>query len=150
MMEQTRRWFLSLLLRLSSIALIGAVLYPIIRYLSPPEVPEAATNQVDAGKTNDPEFLDKQFKIIRFGKDPVIVIKVAEEDFRAFSAVCTHLSCIVNFRKDRRLIWCYCHNGIYDLNGKNIGGPPPRPLTPYTVVLDTSGGEPADVIVRRA
>ncbi|MBI2884427.1 MAG: Rieske 2Fe-2S domain-containing protein, partial [Candidatus Methylomirabilis oxyfera] len=47
---------------------------------------------------------------------------------RAFSAVCTHLQCTVQYREDRQDIWCACHNGVYDLNGKNISGPPPRPL----------------------
>jgi Rieske Fe-S protein len=32
------------------------------------------------------------------------------------------------------VIWCACHNGKYDLNGKNISGPPPRPLTEYNVI----------------
>lgn len=35
-----------------------------------------------------------------------------------------------NWRQD---IWCACHNGVYDLNGKNISCPPPRPLEPFKV-----------------
>jgi cytochrome b6-f complex iron-sulfur subunit len=30
-------------------------------------------------------------------------------------------------------IWCACHNGVYDLSGKNVSGPPPRPLEAYDV-----------------
>ncbi|HET8580537.1 MAG TPA: Rieske 2Fe-2S domain-containing protein, partial [Nitrospiraceae bacterium] len=52
---------------------------------------------------------------------------------RAFSAVCTHLACTVQYRPDLIHIWCACHNGHYDLNGINIAGPPPRPLEPYVV-----------------
>ena len=54
-------------------------------------------------------------------------------DFRAFSAVCTHLDCIVQYRKDLKQIWCACHNGHYDLRGVNIAGPPPRPLEEFNV-----------------
>jgi Rieske Fe-S protein len=54
-------------------------------------------------------------------------------ELRAFSAVCTHLSCIVQYRPDLTQIWCACHNGHYDLNGKNIAGPPPKPLEEYAV-----------------
>ncbi len=90
---------------------------------------------MDAGFSTDPELLEQGFKIVRFGTEPVIVLRVGDDDYRAFSATCTHLDCIVDYRKDKRLIWCWCHNGIYDLSGKNIGGPPPRPLTPFEVRL---------------
>ena len=54
---------------------------------------------------------------------------------KAFSAVCTHLDCIVQYRPEMKGIWCACHNGQYDLNGQNTGGPPPRPLEEYAVNL---------------
>lgn len=66
------------------------------------------------------------FKILRFGLEPVILIRVAEGDFRAFSVTCTHLACIVTYRPELKLNWCCCHDGIYYSNGKNIGGPPPE------------------------
>jgi cytochrome b6-f complex iron-sulfur subunit len=130
--------------------LIAAVVYPVIRFVSPPDVAEAATDQVEAGRIDDPEFRDKGFKIIRFGVAPVIVIRVADDDVRAFSATCTHLACIVEYQKDQSRIWCNCHNGEYDLHGKNVGGPPPKPLTPYTVHLVRRGDTPATVVVSRA
>ncbi|MDP2471857.1 MAG: Rieske 2Fe-2S domain-containing protein, partial [Candidatus Palauibacterales bacterium] len=49
------------------------------------------------------------------------------------SAVCTHLSCTVQYREDLRQIWCACHNGHFDLNGRNVQGPPPRPLDAFDV-----------------
>ena len=51
----------------------------------------------------------------------------------AFSAVCTHLNCTVQYRPDLSQIWCACHNGHFDLNGKNVEGPPPRPLEAFAV-----------------
>ena len=53
-----RRGFLSWLLGISVSGLFAAVVYPVARFLSPPRVPEATTNQVEAGSTNDPELLD--------------------------------------------------------------------------------------------
>jgi Rieske Fe-S protein len=80
----------------------------------------------------------------------VILIRVSETDYRAFSATCTHLQCIVTFRRSRQLIWCYCHNGVYDLKGRNIAGPPPKPLTPYVVHLLTGGpGQPQKLVVSK-
>ncbi|MGW8181222.1 MAG: Rieske 2Fe-2S domain-containing protein, partial [bacterium] len=97
-----RRKLLNWMLGTSVIGLLGSIFYPIFRYVSPPEVPEATTNQIEAGPTNDPELLEKGFKIIRFGSDPVILVRVAEDDYRAFAATCTHLDCIVEYQKDKK------------------------------------------------
>lgn len=142
-----RRRFLKWFLGTSIGALLASIAYPVIRFLTPPQVLEPSTREVEAGTIQDPEYLGKDFKIIRFGLDPVIVIRLSETDVRAFSAVCTHLACIVTYRKEKGLIWCYCHDGVYDLNGKNIGGPPPRPLAPYKVNIVTSGSSQAGTIV---
>ncbi len=147
---QGRRDFLDRLLRTSFGALLVAVLYPVLRFLNPPRIQEAAIDEVDAGPENDPALLDKGFKIVRFGGEPVILIRVAAGDFRAFSAVCTHLQCIVEFRRERKVIWCNCQNGVFDLNGRNIAGPPPRPLARF-VVHRAPGrdGGPASLIVSK-
>ncbi len=131
-------------------ALFASVAYPLARFVSPPDVPESTTNRVDAGPISDPDLLEKGFKILRFGNEPVILIKAGEGDYRAFSATCTHLQCIVEFRKPLHVIWCNCHNGEYDLNGRNIAGPPPRPLTPFAVHVVERAGQPANLIVERA
>ena len=97
--DKPRRRFLSWFLGTSTGALLAAVFYPVLRFVSPPEIPEAATNQIEAGFTNDPELIDKGYKIVRFGAEPVILIKVNEGDFRAFAATCTHLDCIVEYHR---------------------------------------------------
>jgi cytochrome b6-f complex iron-sulfur subunit len=122
----------------------GSVLYPISRYLVPPDVPEAAPQSVVAGKAAD--IPANTGKIIAFGTTPVIVVRTAAGELRAFSATCTHLSCTVQYRSDIERIWCACHNGHYDLTGRNVEGPPPRPLDRFDVAL--KGDEV--VIVRRA
>ena len=146
-----RRRFLNWFLGTSAGALFASIAYPVARFVSPPRVPEASTNQVDAGLVNDPLFQEKGFKIIRFGAEPVIVVKVGDADFRAFSATCTHLDCVVEFQKPESRIWCNCHAGQYDLTGRNVAGPPPRPLTPYKVDLVAgTGGNPGSVVVSKA
>lgn len=149
MADRLRRTFIHWALGLSAGSLVAAIAYPIAKFLTPPEIPEPQTAEVDAGAVTDPDFVEKRFKIIRFGPEPVIVIRVSDADYRAFSAVCTHLACIVDFPKEKNLIWCWCHDGIYDLTGKNIGGPPSRPLAPYAVALATSDGGTQRVIVRK-
>lgn len=127
----SRRRFLDYLLGLSVITTLGSILYPIIRFMSPPQVVEATENSVVAGKIN--ELAVNSGKIFKFGNKPGILVHTQSGEFKAFSAVCTHLDCIVQYSSDEKQIWCACHNGRYNLNGKNIDGPPPRPLEEYTV-----------------
>jgi cytochrome b6-f complex iron-sulfur subunit len=131
-------------------ALLAAIVYPVVRFLTPPEVETASTNEVDAGATNDPEFVAKGFKIVRFGSEPVIVVRVSDADFRAFSAVCTHLACIVEYRRANHVIGCNCHNAQFDLRGQVVGGPPPKPLPPLSVHLVAGAGGSRQVIVSRS
>jgi Rieske Fe-S protein len=70
---------------------------------------------------------------VPFGAKPAIVIREASGELKALSATCTHLSCTVQYRGDMSQIWCACHNGRYDLTGKNVAGPPPRPLEAFDV-----------------
>jgi cytochrome b6-f complex iron-sulfur subunit len=130
-------------------ALLASIVYPIVRYITPPRISEASTNEVEAGPVSDLAFREKGFKIVRFGADPVIVIRTGEEKFVAYSATCTHLDCIVGFQKDRNRIWCNCHGGSYDLQGRNVGGPPPKPLTPYKVNVVASASGPSTVVVSK-
>lgn len=149
--DTSRRRFLNWFLGTSSGALLVSIFYPVLRFISPPEVPEASTNQVEAGATNDPELLENGYKIIRFGVEPVILVRVADGDFRAFAGTCTHLDCIVEFQKDEKRLWCNCHNGEYNLRGQQVAGPPPKPLEPFQVDLVYKGaGEPQSIVVSRA
>lgn len=144
-----RRRLINWFLGTSFGALLVSVFYPVVRYVTPPRVAEATANEVEAGEANDPELREKGFKIVRFGADPVIVVRTADEKFYAFSATCTHLDCIVGFQKEQNRIWCNCHGGAYDLTGRNVAGPPPRPLTPFKVNLVARGSGPATIIVSK-
>ncbi len=99
--------------------------------MNPPAIPEAAVNEVSAGKVQDLKV--NAGKIVKFGSRPALLIRTGESEFRAFSAICTHLNCTVQYQDARREIWCACHNGLYDLNGKVVSGPPPAPLEEYAV-----------------
>jgi len=151
MTDATRRRVLNWLLNSSFGALAAAVFYPVARFVSPPEMPEADTNLVEAGLSNDPELVDKGFKILRFGNDPVILLRSKDSEYRAFAATCTHLDCIVEFHRDENRIWCNCHNGAYDLQGQVLSGPPPKPLQAFRVdLVDNGPGQPSAIVVSRA
>ncbi len=146
----TRRRFIDWFLGTAVGALLLSIVYPVVRFISPPRVPEATTREVEAGSSNDPELMQKGYKIVRFGADPIIVIRLSESDIRAFTATCTHLDCIVEFQKAKDRIYCNCHGGEYDLTGRNVSGPPPRPLEPLQVKLVAgSSGAGRTIVVSR-
>ena len=129
--ELSRRKILTWILGGGLVAWLGSIFFPVLRYLQPPEVPEAVVNSVKAATVDD--MAESSGKIFKFGSKPGILIKTPTGELRAFTAICTHLDCTVQYRDDLEHIWCACHNGHYDLTGRNISGPPPRPLEEYEV-----------------
>lgn len=132
-MQQQKRDFLKVFLGGGLLAWIAAVLYPVFAYMKPPKQAEVEVMSVKVGKAD--AIAKDSGTIVKFGSKPVILVRTAEGDFHAFSATCTHLDCTVQYRKDMGVIWCACHNGKYDLTGRNIAGPPPRPLDEFRVVV---------------
>jgi len=131
--SQSKRNFLKYVLSGGLVAWAASVVYPLLAYLNPPKQAEVEVNSVKAGKIGEIE--KDSGTIVRFGNKPVILVRTASGEMRAFSATCTHLDCTVQYQKDMGVIWCACHNGKYDLNGRNVSGPPPRPLDEFKVIL---------------
>ncbi len=136
-----RRW-VNFLLGGGLAASVVSFLYPAIRYIIPPLVAESTSRSVVAAKVA--ELKNNAGKIFKFGSKPALLVRTTDGNYRAYSAVCTHLNCTVQYRDDLHQIWCACHNGLYDLEGRNVSGPPPRPLETFEVHVQ---GE--DVVVTR-
>ncbi len=72
--------------------------------------------------------------------DPCLLIRTEDGELYAYSQKCTHLSCAVVPRIEDDVIHCPCHEGYFDLRtGRNIAGPPPRPLP--AIQLEVQGDE---------
>ena len=54
-------------------------------------------------------------------------------------ATCTHFDCTVNYVEDENRIFCACHEGYFDLDGRVVDGPPPEPLRPFYSKLGDDG-----------
>ena len=129
--DPLRRRVLQVFLGGGILASIVSFLYPVARYLAPPAEVDLGADSVLAGTVHD--LKPNSYKIFRFGSKPALLVRTIKGDYKAMSATCTHLSCTVQYKPDSQQVWCACHNGLYDLNGRNIGGPPPRPLDLYSV-----------------
>jgi cytochrome b6-f complex iron-sulfur subunit len=127
-----RRRFLKLLTSILGLSALGALLYPLIRFLSPIEAAVAAkkisipAKEIPVGATKD--------LLIR--GVPSIIIHLSDKGFIALSRVCTHLGCLVNYNKEKQILICPCHAGTYDLEGNVLSGPPPKPLPRFPVMAE--------------
>lgn len=141
MTSSTRRDFISRALY-AVLALLGlGFLIPAIRVLMPAEhgekktvfFPLIAEDEVPRNGVKRAELVYTSGG--REMKARVFLVS-SLEGLTAFSATCTHLGCLVSYRKNRREFVCPCHGGRYDLTGRNIAGPPPVPLTRLPVKLN--------------
>jgi cytochrome b6-f complex iron-sulfur subunit len=132
-----RRW-IDALLGTSFVAWAAAVVYPVLRYLTPLRNAGGA-NKVTLTDAQKQEIASNGFLIVRLGTDRVLVLKDRSQKLRALSAKCTHEGCTVQFVPADSIVWCACHNGKFSLDGRVISGPPPRPLVAFNVEGDLKG-----------
>jgi Rieske Fe-S protein len=72
--------------------------------------------------------------------DMCILVRPEQDVLVAYSQKCTHLSCAVIPKPEKGIIYCPCHNGIFDLKtGGVLAGPPPRPLP--RILLEVRGDD---------
>jgi Rieske Fe-S protein len=68
-----------------------------------------------------------------FMNEKVVVTQPAKGEFRAFSAVCTHVGCVCN-KVANGTIDCPCHGSEFKItDGAVVTGPAPAPLPPRTI-----------------
>jgi cytochrome b6-f complex iron-sulfur subunit len=139
----TRRRLLDSVLGAGFVSTLAAIVYPVWRYLIPPVSGEPSTQSVVAGQAG--QVKPNSGLIFKFGSKPGLLVRTTDGELKAFSAVCTHLDCTVQFKSDTSQIWCACHNGMYDLQGNVVSGPPPRPLE--RLVVNQRGDE---IVVSRS
>ena len=123
----SRRHFLDIVLGASFLGWVVSIAYPVIRYLKP--LPQT-------GPTG-PTHLTRD-EASKLEQNKLVIVPVSGQ--HAFSAKCTHEGCTVTFLPGQSVIWCPCHDGRFDLNGRVLSGPPPRPLTEYLAQRQPDGG----------
>jgi cytochrome b6-f complex iron-sulfur subunit len=125
------------------LAYVGAISYPIYRYLAAPthhagELEAGAVHELQLTAADLPEV--GTGLVFRFGKRPALLIRHGETDYVCLDAVCTHMGCTVKYQPEKERIHCACHGGTFDpRTGANVRGPPPRPLPRYEVEVRSDG-----------
>jgi cytochrome b6-f complex iron-sulfur subunit len=134
----SRRRFIKWVLGFSVTSIAAMVITPIVSFLVPAkQETTGAGARVLAGTTTD--IPSGTGKVVAMGSSPVIVINTdsTPSGVKAYSAVCTHLGCIVGYDSTTRVIVCPCHDGHFNpANGAVISGPPPAPLKTIDVAVE--------------
>ena len=134
----TRRHFIDVLLGASALGWLASIIYPVIRYLKP--LPQTGLGgPTHLTRVESSKLEQKQFVIVPVSGERVIVIQT-QDQVCALSAKCTHEGCTVTYLPGQSVIWCPCHDGRFDLRGRVLSGPPPRPLPQFAVNRQPDGG----------
>lgn len=130
-----RRRFLRYLLGFSVVSTLGMIATPVIRFLIPPKTGgDVGGGKVSVGTTADIPI--GAAKVVPVAGKPTIVVNT-EQGVKAYSAICTHLGCIVAWDGPSQTIACPCHDGRFNpTTGAVISGPPPTPLPPLSATVE--------------
>jgi Rieske Fe-S protein len=130
-----RRRILRYLLGFSVISSIAMVVTPIVGFLIPTKTSSsAAGGRVLAGSLETMPI--GAGAVVAVGSKPAVVVNTTA-GVKAYSAICTHLGCIVAWDGAINLIVCPCHDGRFNpATGAVVSGPPPAPLTPLTTAVE--------------
>ena len=130
-----RRRFLRWLGGLTIVSTGAMVLTPIVGFLIPTSSAAAGNGgKVLVGTTDD--IPPGSGKVVAMGSKPAIVVNT-DSGVKAYSAICTHLGCVVAWNDMSSQIVCPCHGGTFNpSSGAVVGGPPPTPLPALTVSVE--------------
>lgn len=134
----SRRSFLDVLLAAGVIGTGVSAGFPVLRYLKPLPL-SAASGPVRLDDEQVSKLESDRFVIVSAGPRRIMVFEDEQQKLRALAAKCTHEGCTVQYSKDESVVWCACHNARFDLDGRVLSGPPPRPLDEYEVIRDEEG-----------
>jgi cytochrome b6-f complex iron-sulfur subunit len=128
-----RRGFLKILLAfLGSITFLSFA-YTFLKYLISLPAKSAELKTLTIHKSDVPSG---EAKNIIFHNAPAVIINRPDKGYFAFSRICTHLGCLVEYSKSNLRFICPCHAGVYDLDGNVVSGPPPKPLTAIPLKIE--------------
>lgn len=134
--EMSRRSALGLLVAAAiGLPWIGGAMAALVNYISVPSrsfTGAVIPDEVPAGLLAD--IKEGEPKSVMFGEDVVYVIKHGQGAV-AFSGVCPHAGCLVEWKPAKKEFECPCHGGRFDLEGKCTFGPPPRGLFEHSVKI---------------
>lgn len=145
--DLSRRNFLNNAINAVGAVITAIIAVPIAGYFIDPVLRQASGaggTWVKLASASELTNLPKKFTISAEKVEGFMKAKVAADVYAfndngkpvAISNTCQHLGCPVAFTDSDQKFHCPCHGGVYDKEGTNIGGPPPRPLARYDAKIE--------------
>ncbi len=121
-----------------AVPLVGDVLSPAWRKESIPTVPIARADSIPKGVPTFVRFEERvpDAWLTTTQSAGLWVVTQDGQNFTIFDPHCTHLNCPFYWDDKQNIFVCPCHGGKYDINGKVLAGPPPRPLDRWEYILN--------------
>ncbi len=99
--------------------------------------PASATLEIDPAALKPGEPVEVPFTLPASGSSAAIsgsawLVKEADGSVVAFDPRCTHAKCAYAWKAAASRFECPCHQAAFDVTGKVLYGPPPRPLDRFT------------------
>jgi menaquinol-cytochrome c reductase iron-sulfur subunit len=134
----TRRRFFQLVIKASA-GLIGLSLaVPLVGYLISPALKRRKQQWVDVASAAELQSgVPTQLEYVATVQDgylesktqkAVWAVKQPNGEVTVFSPMCTHLGCGYHWDGGAHQFKCPCHGSAFDVSGRVVGGPAPRPL----------------------
>lgn len=127
-----RRTFLRQLLGGTLVVGLLGILGGILAYIFPPARRFPQSGSLTVGEQS--RIPPGGGELVIFNGQPVWVLHL-ERGFLALSALCTHRGCLLEWDRDRRVLSCPCHMGLFDAHGNVLKGLPPRPLPRFRAAV---------------
>ncbi len=127
----TRRTFLNTLFGGWLVAFFSGTGVALMRFAFP-----TLGKEPDFVVLNRKDFMDlpdNSIKRFPWGGTVGLYFKKPDGSVLALKGVCTHMECNVEYKPAEKKFYCPCHQGWFDDNGKNIAGPPPKPLERFVI-----------------
>lgn len=113
-----------------SVPLIGYVISPALKRREQPwvdvggvdDLPVGQPKQLDHVMTSKDGYLESRFQ------KAIWAVKRADGEINVFAPMCTHLGCGYRWDGETKAFKCPCHGSVFDIDGRVMAGPAPRPL----------------------
>ena len=142
--ETRRQWLVRCFWSATALVTAGIV-SPLVGYFVGPLLRKRAETRVRLGDLADfpvdrPQKVEFVLRkrdgwVTDEGRHAAWVVRSGERTL-VFDPRCTHLGCAYHWHAETSQFLCPCHNGLYDIEGRVVGGPPPRPLDTYPVTVE--------------
>ena len=128
-----RRRFMKIILAFLGSITFFSFAYSVVKFLASLPAARAIDKKLLIRKSDIPSG---EARNVIYGNIPVVVVNRPEKGFIAFSRVCTHLGCLVDYSERKKLFLCPCHAGVYDIEGNVVSGPPPKAMNAIPLRID--------------